>query len=134
MRHVVTLVLGFTVLLFATLAMAQMDQLEELKNSTPEERAALQTDMMKTALGLDEKATSAVSAINLKYAQQTQALMDSDAPRLEKLMTFRKNSGAKDAEIEAVLTPEQYTLYREKKSEMQDKVKQKIKEKYQSAQ
>lgn len=131
MRHLISLVLGFTVLLAATLAMAQMD---ELKNSTPEERATLQTDWMKTNLTLDDKTATAVSAINLKYAQKTQALMDSEGPRLEKLMTFRKNSEAKDMEIKALLTPEQYSRYEQKKSQMEELVKQKIKEKYRAAQ
>lgn len=123
-------VVGFALLLVAGLAIAQID---ELKNSTPEERATLLTEMMKTTLSLDEKTTMAVSAINLKYATETQALIDSDAPRLEKLMTFRRNSAAKDTEIKAVLTPEQYRQYEQKKSEIQDTVKQKMKEKYQAA-
>jgi hypothetical protein len=130
MRHLISLVLGFTVLLAATLAVAQMD---ELKNSTPEERATLQTDWMKTNLALDDKTTTAVSAINLKYAQETQTLMDSQEPRLGKLMTFRKNSEAKDAEIKALLTPEQFSQYEQKKSELEDMVKQKLKEKYQAS-
>lgn len=129
MRHLISLVLGFTVLLVTTLAMAQMD---ELKNSTPEERATLQTDWMKTNLALDDKTANALSAINLKYAQETQALMDSEGPRLEKLMTFRRNSDAKDAELKALLTPEQYSQYEQKKSQLQDMVKEKIKEKYQA--
>lgn len=131
MRHLISLVLGFTVLLVSSLAAAQM---EELKNSMPEERAALQTNWMKSNLSLDEKATAAVSAINLKYANETQALLDSEGPKLGKLMTFRKNSDAKDAEIKAALTPEQYSQYAQKKSEMEDMVKQKIREKYQAAQ
>lgn len=123
--------LGCALLLVAGVAIAQID---ELKNSTPEQRATLLTEMMTTTLSLDEKTTTAVSAINLKYATQTQALLDSDGPRLEKLMTFRRNSAAKDTEIKAVLTAEQYRLYEQKKSEMQDTVKQKIQEKYQGAQ
>ena len=130
MRHLISMVLGFSVLLVATLAIAQM---EELKNSTPEERATLQTDWMKTHLSLDEKATEAVSAINLKYAKETQALMDSGGPKLGKMMTFRRNSDAKDAEVRALMTPEQYSQYEQKKTQMEEMVKQKIKEKYQAS-
>jgi hypothetical protein len=124
------MVLGIAVLLVASLAIAQM---EEMKKSTPEERATLQTDWMKTNLSLDEKATEAVSAINLKYARETQALLDSSGPKLGKMMTFRRNSDAKDAEIRALLTPEQYGQYEQKKTEMEEMVKQKIKEKYQAS-
>jgi hypothetical protein len=130
MRHLISMVLGFSMLLVATLAIAQM---EELKNSTPEERATLQTDWMKTNLSLDEKATEAVSAINLKYAKETQALMDSDGTKLGKMMTFRRNSDAKDAEMRALMTPEQYSQYEQKKTQMGEMVKQKIKEKYQAS-
>ncbi len=131
MRKLIGLVFGWALLLLVpALATAQM---EEFKNSTPEERATLQTELMKTALTLDEKAGTAVSEINLKYAKETQTLMDSSSPRLEKLMTFRKNSDAKDAEIKALLTPEQYSLYQQKKSEMEETVKQKLMEKYKAA-
>ena len=130
MRHLISMVLGFSVLLVATLAIAQM---EELKKSTPEERAMLQTDWMKTNLSLDEKAVEAVSAINLKYAKETQALMDSGGPKLGKMMTFRRNSDAKDAEIRALTTPEQYSQYEQKKAQMEEMVKHKMKEKYQAS-
>jgi hypothetical protein len=131
MRKLISLSLGCMLLLLGSLAMAQLD---ELKNSTPEERATLQTDWMKTNLSLDEKATAAVSAINLKYAKEMQALMDSSSPRLEKLMTFRRNSAAKDTEIRTLLTPEQYSQYEQKKSELEDRVKQKILEKHHASQ
>jgi hypothetical protein len=61
-------------------------------------------------------------------------LLDSSSPKFEKLMTFRRNSQAKDAELKAILTPEQYSLYEQKKDEMEDKIKQKIIEKHQAAQ
>lgn len=118
-------------LLVPALAMAQMD---ELKNTTPEERAAALTKMMDSSLSLDEKTSAAVSAINLKYAKETQALMDSSGPKLGKLMTFRQNAQAKDEELKGVLSPEQYTLYEQKKDEMQATMKQKMKEKYEASQ
>jgi len=49
-------------------------------------------------------------------------------------MTFRKNSKAKDGELRAVLSPEQYTLYEQKKSEMEAMVKKKLMAKHQAAQ
>jgi hypothetical protein len=95
-------------------ALAQMD---ELKNTTPEERAQLQNKWMDSNLSLDAKTSATVADINLKYAKETQSLMDSGGPNLQKLMTFRKNSQAKDAELKAIFTPAQYTLYEQKKSE-----------------
>ena len=106
--------------------------MDELKNSTPEQRAEMQTQWMKSNLALDAKAST--SAINLKYAKETHAMVSSDSPKLQKLQSFRKNSQAKDAELKSVFTPEQYTLYEQKKSEMQAQLKQKIAEKHQAAQ
>jgi hypothetical protein len=129
MKKILSLML--VMLLVPALAMAQMD---DLKNTTPEERAAALTKMMQGSLSLDEKTTDAVSAINLKYAKETQALMDSSGPKLAKLMTFRQNSEAKEAELKGVLTPEQFSLYEQKKDEMQATMKQKMKEKYEASQ
>lgn len=117
-------------LLVPALAVAQLD---DLKNTTPEERAAALTEMMQSSLSLDEKTATAVSGINLKYAKETQTLMDSSGPQLGKLMTFRQNAQAKDAELKGVLTPEQYSLYEQKKDEMQAQMKQKLMEKYQAS-
>ena len=54
--------------------------------------------------------------------------------KLQKLMAFRRNSSAKDGELKAILTPGQYTLYEQKKSEIEAMVKQKIMDKQQNAQ
>ena len=117
-------------LLLPAMAMAQMDA---LKNTTPEERAAALTKMMQSDLTLDDKVTPSVSEINLKYAKETQALMDSSGPQIGKLMAFKKNAQAKDAELQSVLTPAQYSLYEQKKAEMEATLKQKMMEKHQAS-
>ena len=53
---------------------------------------------------------------------------------MQKLMAFRQDSSAKDGELKAILTPGQYTLYEQKKSEIGAMVKQKIMDKQQNAQ
>jgi hypothetical protein len=118
-------------LVLPAVALAQMDQ---IKNSTPEQRAEMQDKWMKSNLSLDAKTSESLAAINLKYAKETQALVESPSPNFKKLMTFRSNSKAKDAEIKADLTPEQYSLYEQKKSEMEAQIKQKLQEKHQVAQ
>lgn len=132
MKKVASLILSCALVFFVpALALAQM---EDLKNSTPEERAAVQTQWMQNNLSLDAQAINAVSAINLEYAKETQKLLDSDSSKLDKLMTFKRNSQAKAAELKAILTPEQYALYQQKRSEMEDAVRKELKEKYQSGQ
>lgn len=117
-------------LVLPAVALAQMD---EIKNSTPEQRAQMQDKWMQSNLSLDEKTAASVSAINLKYAKETQALVASPSPNFKKLMSFKSNSQAKDAELKGVLTAEQYTLYEQKKSEMEAQLKQKLQEKHQAA-
>ncbi len=132
MKMLRSVALGFALALFVpVLAIAQMDF---LKNSTPEERATKLTDMMKSELSLDEKTTAAVADINLKYAKEAQTLMDSSGTQFGKIMTFRKNEEAKDAELKEVLSPGQYSQYEEKKSEMREAVKQKLEARQQSGQ
>ena len=125
------LVSGVLALMLPAVALAQIDQ---IKNSTPEQRAEMQDKWMQSNLSLDAKTTESVSAINLEYAKKTQALVTSDAGKFEMIGTFRKNAKAKDAELEAILTPEQYSLYQTKKSEMQAKMKKKLKAKQAAAQ
>jgi hypothetical protein len=131
MQKLVCLAIACACLLLApTFAFAQLD---ELKDTTPEQRASALTEMMTRTLSLDEKTSASVSGINLEYAEKTQALMESAGPQLQKLMTFRKNSEAKDAELKAVFTPLQYSEYLEKKSEIEAMGKQKLLQKFESA-
>ncbi|MEZ5570916.1 MAG: hypothetical protein R3E64_02745 [Halioglobus sp.] len=118
---------------FFCVATVWAQNLDELKNTTPEERAAVLTQKMTKSLSLDEKTSTEVSVINLKYAKETQTLMESNGPQLQKLMTFRKNSEAKDAELKAILTPEQYSEYLEGKSAMEARGKESLLEKFQNA-
>jgi len=132
MRTIVKLAItAVLALALPTLAVAQM---EEIKNSTPEQRAEMQDKWMQSNLSLDSKTSASVSAINLKYAKETQALVASNTPNFKKLMTFKNNSQAKDAELKTIFTPQQYSLYEQKKSEMEAQIKQKLQEKHQAAQ
>lgn len=108
--------------------------MDPLKDTTPAQRAAMQTKWMETNLSLDAKTSASVSAINLKYAQENETLVSTDEPKFKKLMAFKEHSDAKNAELKGIFNPEQYSLYEQKKSEMEAAVMQKVKEKYESAQ
>jgi hypothetical protein len=132
MKNLLSLVFSCALLLsLPQLALAQMDQ---LKDTTPEQRAQMQTKWMENNLSLDAKTSASVAAINLKYAKETESLMAANEPKFKKLMAFKENSNAKDAELKAIFTPEQYSLYEQKKSEMESTIMQKVKEKHQAAQ
>jgi hypothetical protein len=80
---------------------------EKGTNVTPEERAAKRTERMKTELSLSEQQTKEVGALNLKHAQEMEAL------RAE----AKQKRTAHKAAIKAVLTDEQRKLLEQKEQE-----------------
>ena len=57
---------------------------DALRQSSPAERADLQTTWMTDMLGLNDDQQAKIQAINLKYANQIQVVLDSDDRRLKK--------------------------------------------------
>jgi hypothetical protein len=101
---------------------------EQLKNATPEERAQKITDWMKTNLQLTDEQATTVHGINLKYANENEALKDNTAARRDKYKKFKETQAAKDQELKGALTPEQFSTYLSKKKELQEKMKEEVKE------
>lgn len=87
---------------------------KEDKKMTPEERAAKRTESMKTELGLSEQQTKEVAALNLKHAQEMEALRkEMEALRAE----AKQKRAAHKTAIKAVLTDEQRKLLEQKEQE-----------------
>ncbi len=101
----------------------------DFKNSTPEQRAQFQTEMMKSKLKLDAAQEAKVQAINLKYAGKMQAIIKSDDGRFSKMKQARSLQEAKDNELKAVFNATQYKQYKDFEEEMKEKLKEKMKEK-----
>src|SRR5262245_38887846 len=99
-------------------AYAQMDA---LKNSTPAERARLQTDMMKSKLSLTPDQTTKIAAINEKYAKQMEPIIKGQEGPLARMRQMREVSAAKETELKSVLSPEQFQKYLAEKAEMREK-------------
>lgn len=112
--------LGFAALIAGSAAA----QAPERKVRTPEERAQHQTDRMTKDLGLSAEQTEKVKAINLKYADQVddmrgEAKDQKDAQR-EAMKGMRDQ---RNADLKAVLTPEQYDKMVKEQEAMQAKRK-----------
>lgn len=90
---------------------------------TAEERAQKWTDWMKTELTLTAEQEPNVHAINLKYADQMDDIKSAEGDRRSKFKDAKATSKAKDEELKAVLTPDQFTKYTAKKQEMQQKLR-----------
>ncbi|HMB35844.1 MAG TPA: hypothetical protein VKV41_17505 [Methylomirabilota bacterium] len=112
-------------LLIVAAAGAQ-NEMEKLKSSTPEERARLQTEMMKTKLSLTPDQTPKVAAINQKYAQRMEPIIKGQEGPLMRLRQMREVGQAKEAELKGVLSPEQFQKYLAEKQEMREKFEDKL--------
>ena len=99
-----------------------------LKNSTPEQRAEKMTEWMKTNLQLSDDQASAVHAINLKYANENELLKDSSSARRDKYRKAKESQESKEQELKGALTADQFSTYLDKKKELQQKMREEVRE------
>ena len=118
--------LAVAVSLLIVVAAGAQNEMEKLKSSTPEERARLQTEMMKTKLGLTTDQTPKVAAINQKYAQRMEPIIKGQEGPLMRLRQMREVGQAKEAELKGVLSPEQFQKYLAEMQEMREKFEDKL--------
>lgn len=121
------LVLLIIVASYALPASAQATR-EQLKNSTPEQRAQKMTDWMKTNLQLSDEQATSVHAINLKYANENESLRGDTSARREKYKKLKDTQESKDEELKGALTAEQFSTYLSKKKELQQKMREQVRE------
>ena len=112
-----SLVIAVCMLVGAT---ALAGELDALKNTTPAERAAAQTMMMKTKLGLTDDQVSKLRALNLKYAEQMQPIIDGTEGPLMKMRDARNVEEQKEAELKGLLSPDQFQKFQTMKEEMRE--------------
>jgi hypothetical protein len=124
--HVFTAAVTITLLLCAVTAFAQMD---ELRNTTPMQRAMLETAFMKKKLNLEQAQMKQVMDINLKYAQKMEPILKENGRKLKKMTQATAINEAKDNELQSVLSPEQYQAYMASKEEMRRHIVEKVKNK-----
>ncbi|HEY9046444.1 MAG TPA: hypothetical protein VIN08_11135 [Ohtaekwangia sp.] len=113
-----------------SLSVQAQDKLDKLfSETTPEQRAQLQTDNMQEKLQLSDEQKTKVYAINLKYAQKMEDTYRAGGGKLQRLRSMKVVANEKDGELKNVLNKEQYKLYETYKDEMKENVKEKVKEK-----
>jgi hypothetical protein len=117
--------LGIAVFLLVG-ATALAGELDQLKNTSPAERAAAQTMMMKSKLGLTDDQVSKIRALNLKYAEQMQPIIVGSEGPLMKMRDARNVEEQKEAELKGLLTPDQFQKFQTMKEEMREKLMDQI--------
>lgn len=104
-------------------------KLEKLmEQTTPKERAEMQTKNMTEMLSLTEDQKEKVGTVNLRYAERMQSVHNSGQGRLQRLRQMKSISEEKDLELKKIFTPVQYEKYSRHKEEMKDNMRAKAKE------
>ena len=122
---VVGMVLGMVV---AMVASAAAEGLDDLKDTTPAERAAAQTAMMKSKLGLTDDQLPKIKAINEKYAEQMEPIIKGSDGPFVKMRAVKQVEDQKEGDLQGVLSKDQFSQFQAMKTEMRDKLIAKIKE------
>lgn len=100
-------------------------QAKKLKDSTPEQRAKMQTEWMTTKLALNTSQIQQVSAINLQYAQKNEPIIQSGEGKLSKFKKLKALQKEKSNALSQILDAAQYKKYQEIKDQMIQTLKEK---------
>lgn len=125
-KKIKSLLTVFTLLFLLISNMSFAQNTGKLKGSTVEERANFQTEWMKEKLHLDSVQVQKIKDINLKYALKNEPIMKSSDGKLAKFRQLKANQNEKEAELKKVFSKEQFKQYEVIKEELQDKMKEKM--------
>ena len=120
------LCLGLAVILFVFGMPQAFAQLDELKNTTPGERASFQTELMRSKLVLTAEQTQAVADLNLKYANRMEPIIKGSANSLSKMFQMRKINNEKETELKRILSPQQWEKFDASRDEMRQQFEAQI--------
>lgn len=105
---------------------ASAQGLDALKGTTPKERATAQTAMMKERLALTDAQLPQVAALNQTYAEKMEPLIQGSGGPLVRMREAQQIEAQKEAELQKLLTPDQFQKFLAGKDEMREKLVQKI--------
>jgi hypothetical protein len=124
-----TVILAFAIAGMGNFAYGQEKLNEFMTDTTPEERAQLQTDYMKESLSLTGDQEAKVHGVNVKYAEKIQEAYEAPTKKQQKLNAMKRINAEKEAELKLILSVDQYATYEKNKEAMKEKIKAGIKEK-----
>lgn len=101
---------------------AQAQRLQTTETQTPQERAHSSAMRMKKVLELNDAQTTQVEAVILSRIQAIDRInADASLTPEAKEAAIQKVRTDKDAELQKILTPQQYTRYQEMKNEREQR-------------
>ena len=104
---------------------ASADEVGVIKSS-PEQRAAIQTQYMKERLNFPTDVLAKAQAINLKYAQKMDPVLKGTDGRLSKMQKSLSIMADKDKELKSILTPSQFEAYDDAKDDIKEVMKSRL--------
>jgi hypothetical protein len=122
-KQLLLLVTAFLCIAFTSLSA----QTKKLKDSTPEQRAKMQTEWMKTKLALNTTQVQQIYALNLQYAQKNDPVIQSNEGKLAKFKKLKAFQKEKSDALSKILDEGQYKKYQELKDQMVQNFKKKRK-------
>jgi len=120
------LTLGFVVITLLFAIPQAFAQLDELKNTTPVERASLQTELMKSMLALTPEQMQTVADLNLKYADRMEPFIKGSSSSLTKMFEMRKINNEKETELKRILSSQQWEKFDASRDEMRQQFEERI--------
>ena len=116
-------------LLFGSATAHAQGQLDQLAKTTPEQRAKVQTMVMKEKLSLTDEQLPAVEKINLDTATAMQPVLESTDGPLIKMRKAKAVEEQRDAALQQTLQPAQYQQWLAEKEAIRQKAEEKVMEK-----
>ena len=101
-------------------------QLDKLRNTTPAERAGMQTDFMASKLDLTPDQKRAVTDLNLKYATKMEPVIKGSAGPMVRAREMREINQEKETELRGILSPQQWEKYEASRAEMREKLEERM--------
>lgn len=89
-----------------------------LESTTPEERATIQTELLTDKLTLTENQKDQLAEVNLKYAEQMEAVIKGGASKWKMYRTAKRFEKEKDEELKALFNVEQFSAYLDYKEQL----------------
>ena len=117
-RNIITILL---LSLFSIASYAQERQLTEEQKEQVKE----QLEQYFEKLNLSEEQKPKFEEITKKYALQMKTLKSSDKHKFAKYKEYKSIIGSKNKEMKALLSAEQFKIYKENQREIQKKIKEK---------
>jgi len=118
--------LAVVALLLLSVAASAQSRIDAIAKTTPEQRAKVQTGLMKEKLALTAEQLPKVAAINLATAQKMQPVLESTDGPLSRMRAAKANEAERDAALQPVLTPQQYQQWLAARDEIKQKAEQKL--------